>query len=109
MVMPWRTITGAEPDTVKAVSPVLNGGREETYSNATRLAPTQLPRSRFQRRLTPGVMFSVVIKVQKKLCSIAPGDKTRPSVLLDRTRRCLPANVAVCGNTHSIGVLDSAE
>ena len=54
-------------------------------------------------------MLLVIIKVQKKLCSIASGDETRPSVLLDRTRRCLPANVAVSGNTHSIGVLDSAE
>jgi hypothetical protein len=42
MVAPWRSTKGAEPDTVQAVSPVLNGGREETYSKATRLAPTQL-------------------------------------------------------------------
>jgi hypothetical protein len=36
---------------MKVVRAVLNGGREETYSNATRLAPTQLPRCRFQQRL----------------------------------------------------------
>ena len=52
MVAPWRSTKGAEPDTVKAVSPVLNGGREETYSNATRLAPTQ---PRFRQQLSPGV------------------------------------------------------
>ena len=40
----WRTIKGAEPDAVKAARPVLNGGDEETCSNATRLAPTQLQR-----------------------------------------------------------------
>jgi hypothetical protein len=31
MVMPWRAIKGAEPGAVKAASPVLNGGDEETY------------------------------------------------------------------------------
>jgi len=53
--LPRRTITGAEPDAMKVARPVLNGGREETYSNATRLAPTQLPRSRFQPHLMRGV------------------------------------------------------
>ena len=28
--LPWRTITGAEPDAMKVASPVLNGEREET-------------------------------------------------------------------------------
>ena len=55
------------------------------------------------------IMISIAIKVQKKLCSIAPSDKTCLSVLLDRIRRCLPVNAAVCGNRHFIGVLDSAE
>ena len=50
--LPWRSPKGAEPDAVKAASPVLNGGDEETYPQATRLVPTQL-----QRRLKPGVMF----------------------------------------------------
>ena len=40
---------------MKVVRAVLNGGREETYSNATRLAPTQLPRSRSLPRLMPSV------------------------------------------------------
>jgi hypothetical protein len=35
--------------------PYLNGGDEETCRNATRLAPTQLPRARFQPQLTPSV------------------------------------------------------
>jgi hypothetical protein len=43
---------------MKVASPVLNGGREDTYSNATRLAPTQLPRSRFQPQLRPSVRVS---------------------------------------------------
>ena len=30
MVIPWRAIKGAEPGAVKAASPVLNGGDEET-------------------------------------------------------------------------------
>ena len=30
MVLPWRTIKGVEPGAVKAASPVLNGGDEET-------------------------------------------------------------------------------
>src|SRR5262245_35333347 len=55
MVTPWRMITGAEPYTMKVVRAVLNGGREETYSNATRLAPPQLPLSGFQARLRPNV------------------------------------------------------
>ena len=46
MVMPWRMITGAEPGAVKAASPVLNGGDEETcmwqraLSLSNCLAPT---------------------------------------------------------------------
>jgi hypothetical protein len=32
---------GAAPDAVKVARPVLNGEREETYRNATRLALTQ--------------------------------------------------------------------
>ena len=36
-----RPTEGAEPDAVKVARPVLNGGREETCGNATRLAPTQ--------------------------------------------------------------------
>jgi hypothetical protein len=55
MVTPWRMITGAEPYTMKVVRAVLNGGREETYSNATRLAPTQLPRFRFQQQVSASV------------------------------------------------------
>src|SRR6266851_5309540 len=38
------------------VSPVLNGGREETYSNATRLAPTQ---PGYRARLTASVRLVV--------------------------------------------------
>src|SRR5262245_33395691 len=41
MVVPWRSTKGVEPDAVKAASPVLNGGDEETYPQATRLVPTQ--------------------------------------------------------------------
>ena len=52
MGAPWRLTTGVEPGAVKAASPVLNGGREETYSNVTRLAPTQ---PGFRRRLKRGV------------------------------------------------------
>src|SRR4029450_12474522 len=44
MVIPWRTITGAEPGAVKAASPVLNGEDEETGRKALRLVLTQLPR-----------------------------------------------------------------
>jgi hypothetical protein len=40
-IRPRRRTEGVEPDAVKAASPVLNGGREEMCSNATRLAPTQ--------------------------------------------------------------------
>ena len=54
--LPWRTITGAEPGAVKAASPVLNGEDEETGRKALRLVLTQLPRSRFQAQLKPGVM-----------------------------------------------------
>ena len=36
--------------------------REETYSNATRLAPTQLPRSRSSPRLKPGVDMTSDVK-----------------------------------------------
>jgi len=45
MVLPWRMLTGAEPGAVKATSPVLNGGEEETcrvqraLSLSTCLAP----------------------------------------------------------------------
>ena len=39
--LPWRRTAGVEPCAVKAARTVLNGGREETCSNATRLAPTQ--------------------------------------------------------------------
>src|SRR5712691_8431545 len=35
--------------------PVLNGGREETCGNATRLAPTQLPRFGFRQQVSAGV------------------------------------------------------
>ena len=45
--LPWRTITGAEPDAIKVASPVLNGEREET-GEGPRLALTQLPRFRFR-------------------------------------------------------------
>jgi hypothetical protein len=55
MVTPWRLIKGAEPDAVKAASPVLNGGDEETGLYRPRLVATQLPRSRFPPRLTPSV------------------------------------------------------
>src|SRR6266403_4354218 len=37
----WRRTSGAAPDAVKAARPVLNGGREETCRQVTRLAPTQ--------------------------------------------------------------------
>ena len=51
MVVPWRWTTGAEPDTVKAVSPVLNGEHEET-GGGPRLVLTQ---PRCSQQLTPGV------------------------------------------------------
>jgi hypothetical protein len=54
-------------------------------------------------------MRPMAIKVQKKLCSIAPSDKTPPSVVLDRSQRHLLANTAVGDNTRSIGVLDGWE
>jgi len=54
-VIARRLTEGAEPYTMKVVRAVLNGGREETYGNATRLAPTQLPRSRFRQRLSASV------------------------------------------------------
>src|SRR5215475_6876105 len=41
MAAPWRWTKGAAPDAVKAACPVLNGGDEETYPQATRLVPTQ--------------------------------------------------------------------
>src|SRR5262245_41553086 len=52
MAAPWRLTKGAAPDAVKAACPVLNGGDEETYPQATRLVPTQLS---FQARLIPSV------------------------------------------------------
>jgi len=51
----------------------------------------------------------MAIKVQKKLCSIAPSDKTLPSVVLDRSQRHLLANTAMGGNMCPIGVLDGWE
>jgi len=59
VLRPRRPTEGAEPYTMKVVRAVLNGGREETYGNATRLAPTQLPRFRFPPRLTPRVGLAV--------------------------------------------------
>ena len=50
-----RPTEGAEPDAVKVARPVLNGGREETCGNATRLAPTQLPRCGFQQQVSASV------------------------------------------------------
>ena len=47
---------------MKVVRAVLNGGREETYSNATRLAPTQLPRSRSSPRLSRSVAMTSNVK-----------------------------------------------
>ena len=40
---------------MQAARPVLNGGDEETGLLRPRLVATQLRRSRFHRRLTPGV------------------------------------------------------
>ena len=54
-------------------------------------------------------MRPMAIKVQKKLCSIAPSDKTPPSVVLDRSQRHLLANTAMGGNMCPIGVLDGWE
>jgi hypothetical protein len=54
-------------------------------------------------------MRPMAIKVQKKLCSIAPSDKTLPSVVLDRSQRHLLANTAMGGNRCPIGVLDGWE
>ena len=54
-------------------------------------------------------MRLMVRKVQKKLCSIAPSDKTPPSVVLDRSQRHLLANTAMGGNRRPIGVLDGWE
>jgi len=42
MVVLWRLTTGAEPDAVKAASPVLNGEDEETDRKELRLVLTQL-------------------------------------------------------------------
>jgi hypothetical protein len=55
MVMPWRMITGVEPDAIKVASSVLNGEDEETGRKTLRLVLTQLPRSRFRQRLMPSV------------------------------------------------------
>ena len=55
MDVPWRWTKGAEPDVVKATSPVLNGEDEETGRRALRLVLTQLPRFRFRQQLTPSV------------------------------------------------------
>ena len=44
-----------KPGAVQAASPVLNGGDEETGLYRPRLVATQLPRSRRQPRLMPGV------------------------------------------------------
>ena len=55
MVTPWRSIKGAEPDAVKAASPVLNGGDEETGLYRPRLVATQLPRFRFQPQVSASV------------------------------------------------------
>jgi hypothetical protein len=55
MVPPWSMITGAEPDAIKVARPVLNGEDEETGRKALHLVLTQLPRSRFQPRLSAGV------------------------------------------------------
>ncbi len=41
MVIPWRMITGAEPDAIKVASPVLNGEDEETDRKELRLVLTQ--------------------------------------------------------------------
>ena len=41
MGMPWRPITGAEPDAMKVARPVLNGEDEETGRKALRLVLTQ--------------------------------------------------------------------
>jgi hypothetical protein len=48
-------ITGAEPDAIKVARPVLNGEDEETGRKALHLVLTQLPRSRFQPRLSRSV------------------------------------------------------
>src|SRR2546428_5521230 len=61
MVAPWRLTKGVEPDAVKAASPVLNGGDEETCRKATRLVPTQ---HGCQARLRPSVGLSVALSCQ---------------------------------------------
>jgi len=53
--LPWRTITGAEPDAIKVARPVLNGEDEETGRKVLRLVLTQLPRCGFRQRLSAGV------------------------------------------------------
>jgi hypothetical protein len=55
------------------------------------------------------LMLSITIKVQQKLCSMAPSHKTRPSVMLDRLQRHLLVNIAVGGNMCPIEVLDGWE
>jgi hypothetical protein len=56
--LPWSTLPGVEPEAMNVARPVRHGRREETYSNATRHAPTQLPCSRSLPRLTRGVGVS---------------------------------------------------
>ena len=63
---PWRRTKGAEPDAVKAASPVLNGEDEETGRKVLRLVLTQLLRSGYCQRLTRGVRpFTYVQTIAK--------------------------------------------
>jgi hypothetical protein len=51
---------------MKVARTVLNGGREETYRNATRLAPTQ---PGYRRRLKRGVAMTSDVKSRQRLFS----------------------------------------
>ncbi len=61
---------------MKAASPVLNGGDEETCGNATRLVPTQL--GSMSGYLRPVVVLS---SLATRRCSQAMGDCSSPSCL----------------------------
>jgi uncharacterized protein len=56
---------------MKVVRAVLNGGREET-GQGLRLAPTQLPRSRFRARLTPGVRLLLYTHLTEQIANDLP-------------------------------------
>jgi len=66
--VPGRATKGVEPDAVTAARPVLNGGREDTYSQATRLAPTQ---PRFQQQVKASVRLQQISILPASLLDIS--------------------------------------